>query len=306
MKLKTDSMKIKATNVLFLLLALLLCCASAPMSSHADNGQHAGLTIISTTDLHGNIAPLDYYTNKPDARGLAKAATIIAQMRKENPNSLLLDSGDTIQGTPLVYYHNKINNAPIDPMMLAMNTLRYDAVTVGNHEYNFGLAVLNKARREAQFPWLSANTYRAGTNETAYQPYLVKEIAGVRVGILGLTTPGIPNWENRENYAGLEFREPVNEAKKWVAVLRDKEKVDLVVVAMHMGLEADLRTGEVTPGQVPHENEGIAIAEQVKGVDVILLGHTHRDVPDVTINSVLLTQADHWAIHIARVDVYLE
>ncbi|PYS88406.1 MAG: bifunctional metallophosphatase/5'-nucleotidase [Acidobacteria bacterium] len=306
MKLKTDSMKNKTTTVLFLLLALLLCCASASTSSHTDGTERAWLTIISTTDLHGNIAPLDYYTNKPDARGLAKAATIIAQMRKENPQSLLLDSGDTIQGTPLVYYHNKINNTPIDPMMLVMNTLRYDAMTVGNHEYNFGLKVLEKARYEAKFPWLSANTYRAGTNEPAYQPYIIKELNGVRVGILGLTTPGIPNWENKENYAGLEFREPVSEAKKWVAVLRDKEKVDLVVVAMHMGLEADLRTGEVTPGQVPHENEAIAIAEQVKGVDVILMGHTHRDVPDVTINGVLLTQADHWAIHVARVDVYLE
>src|SRR5436305_10363685 len=119
-----------ASNVLFLLLSLLLSCASAPTSSHAGGAERAWLTISSTTDLHGNIAPLDYYTNKPDARGLAKAATIVAQMRRENPNSLLLDSGDTIQGTPLVYYHNKINNTPIDPMMLVMNTLRYDGMTV--------------------------------------------------------------------------------------------------------------------------------------------------------------------------------
>ncbi len=275
--------------------------------AHADNApQRAWVTIISTTDLHGNIAPLDYYTNKPDARGLAKAAMLIAQIRKENPAALLLDSGDTIQGTPLAYYHNKLNNAPIDPMMLAMNALRYDAMTVGNHEYNFGLNVLNKARGEANFPWLSANTYRTGTNETAYQPYLVKESNGVRVGILGLTTPGIPNWENKENYAGLEFREPVSEAKKWVAVLREKEHVDLVVIAMHMGLEADLRTGELTPGQVAHENEAIAIAEQVKGVDVILMGHTHREVPAVMLNGVLLAQANRWASHVARVDVYVE
>jgi 2',3'-cyclic-nucleotide 2'-phosphodiesterase/3'-nucleotidase len=273
----------------------------------ADNtAQHAWVTLISTTDLHGNIYPLDYYTNKPDARGLAKAATLINQIRKENPAALLVDSGDTIQGTPLEYFHNKRNNAPPDPMMLAMNTLRYDAMAVGNHEYNFGLAVLNKARREAQFPWLSANTYRTGTNETAYQPYLVKEAGGVRVGILGLTTPGIPNWENKENYAGLEFRAPVSEAKKWVAVLRNKEKVDLVVVAMHMGLEADLRTGELSPGQVPHENEAIAIAKAVPGIDVILMGHTHREVPDVIINGVLLTQANRWASHVARVDVYLD
>src|SRR5437868_5792534 len=306
MKLKTDSMKNKTTTVLFLLLALLLCCASASTSSHTDGTERAWLTLISTTDLHGNIAPLDYYTNKPDARGLAKAATIIAQIRKENPNSLLLDSGDTIQGTPLVYYHNKINNTPIDPMMLAMNTLRYDAMTVGNHEYNFGLKVLEKARSEAKFPWLSANTYRVGTNETAYQPYLIKEINGVRVGVLGLTTPGIPNWENKENYEGLEFRETVGEARKWVKVLREKERVDLVVIAMHMGLEEDLRTGEVNPSNVPNENAAVKIARQVAGVDVILMGHTHREVPAVVINGTLLTQADYWGHRLARVDLYLE
>ena len=302
------SMKVNRTikNLLFgLLFALALSVAL--VSSHADDApRRAWVTIISTTDLHGNILPLDYYTNKPDARGLAKAATVIAQIRKENPQALLLDSGDTIQGTPLEYFHNKLNNAPPDPMMLAMNAMRYDAMTVGNHEYNFGLSVLNKARTEAKFPWLSANTYRAGTGEPAYQPYLVKETDGVRVGVLGLTTPGIPNWENKENYAGLEFRAPVSEAQKWVKVLRDKEKVDLVVVAMHMGLEADLRTGELSPGQVAHENEAIAIAQQVPGIDVILMGHTHRDVPDVLLNSVLLTQANRWASHVARVDVYLE
>lgn len=291
----------------FLTLTLALVCALEPAASHADTAnKRAWITIIATTDLHGHIDPIDYYTNKPDASGLAKAATIIKSARKENPSALLLDSGDTIQGTPLVYYHNKRNNAPIDPMMLVMNSLKYDAMAVGNHEYNFGLQILNKARGEAKFPWLSANTYKKGTDETYYQPYLVKEINGVRVGILGLTTPGIPSWENTENYAGLEFREPVAEAKKWVSVLRDKERVDLVFVAMHMGLEADLRTGEVSPGQVPNENEAIAIAEQVKGVDVILMGHTHREVADLYINGVLLTQADRWAHRVSRVDVYLD
>lgn len=291
----------------FLTLTLALVCALEPAASHADTAnKRAWITIIATTDLHGHIDPIDYYTNKLDASGLAKAATIIKSARKENPSALLLDSGDTIQGTPLVYYHNKRNNAPIDPMMLVMNSLKYDAMAVGNHEYNFGLQVLNKARGEAKFPWLSANTYKKGTDETYYQPYLVKEINGVRVGILGLTTPGIPSWENTENYAGLEFREPVAEAKKWVSVLRDKERVDLVFVAMHMGLEADLRTGEVSPGQVPNENEAIAIAEQVKGVDVILMGHTHREVADLYINGVLLTQADRWAHRVSRVDVYLD
>jgi 2',3'-cyclic-nucleotide 2'-phosphodiesterase/3'-nucleotidase len=191
-------------------------------------------------------------------------------------------------------------------MMLVMNALKYDAMAVGNHEFNFGLPVLEKARHEANFPWLSANTYDVGTNRTHFKPYIIKEVNGVRVGVLGLTTPGIPNWENKPNYAGLEFRDPVTEATKWVRTLRLKEHVDLVVIAMHMGLEADLRTGEITPGQVPNENAAMAIAEHVPGVDVILMGHTHREVPSLFINGVLLTQADKWARRVGRVDVYLE
>ena len=264
------------------------------------------ITILGTTDLHGNIDPIDYYTNKPDNRGLAKVATLIKRIRKETSNVLLIDSGDTIQGSPLESFHGRKNNAPPDPMMLVMNSLNYDAMTVGNHEYNFGLKVLEKARGEAKFPWLSANTYDQGKQQTHYKPYIVKEVAGVKIGILGLTTPGIPNWDNPPNYAGLEFHEPVAEARKWVPVLRDQEKVDVVVIAMHMGLEEDLRTGEVTPGQVPHENEAIAIANEVPGVDVIFMGHTHRDVPSVYINGVLLTQANHWGRHLARADLYLQ
>jgi len=279
--------------------------------------------------MHGRIFPIDYYTNKYDNVGIAKVATLVKDARKNDPDLLLLDSGDTIQGTPLEYFHNKRHNTPPDPMMLAMNALHYDAMAVGNHEYNFGLKVLEKARSEAQFPWLSANTYDKGTARTHYKPYIVKEVGGVRIGVLGLTTPGIPNWENVPNYADLEFHETISEARKWVAVLHNTEKVDLVVIAMHMGVEEDLRTGQINPSQVPNENAAIAIARRVPGVDIILMGHTHREVPSLTVNSnfaitgladlntgqgidrkltegVLLTQANRWASHVARVDLYLE
>jgi 2',3'-cyclic-nucleotide 2'-phosphodiesterase / 3'-nucleotidase len=264
------------------------------------------ITILGTTDLHGNINPIDYYTNKPDNRGLAKIATLIKAIRKDQPNVLLIDSGDTIQGSPLESFHGRKNNQPPDPMMLAMNALNYDAMTVGNHEYNFGLKVLEKARQEAKFPWLSANTYDTNNGQTHYKPYLIREVAGVKIGILGLTTPGIPNWDNPPNYAGLEFHNPIPEARKWVNTLRSQEKVDVVVVAMHMGLGEDLRTGEVSPGQVPHENEAIAIAQQVPGIDVIFMGHTHREVPSLYINGVLITQANYWGRHLARADLYLQ
>jgi len=290
-----------AAPTLTITLAVLLSIAgraSAPARAH--------IVILSTTDMHGRIFPIDYYTNKYDNVGIAKVATLVKEARKNDPDLLLIDSGDTIQGTPLEYFHNKRNNTPPDPMMLAMNALHYDAMTVGNHEYNFGLNVLEKARSEAKFPWLSANTYDKGTPRTHYKPYIVKEVSGVRMGVLGLTTPGIPNWENVPNYAGLEFHETVSEARKWVAVLRNSEKVDLVVIAMHMGIEEDLRTGQINPSQVPNENAAIAIARHVPGVDIILLGHTHREVSSLVVNGVLLTQANRWASHVARVDLYLE
>lgn len=264
------------------------------------------ITILGTTDLHGNINPIDYYTNKADNRGLAKIATLIKRVRKEQPNVLLIDSGDTIQGSPLESVHGRKNNTPPDPMMLIMSSLNYDAMAVGNHEYNFGLKVLEKARSEANFPWLSANTYDKDKQQPHYKPYIVKEVAGVKIGILGLTTPGVPNWDNPPNYAGLEFHEPAVEARKWVPILREQEKADVVVIAMHMGLEEDLRTGDVSPGQVPHENQAIRIAKEVPGVDVIFMGHTHREVPAVYINGVLLTQANHWGRHLARADLYLQ
>ncbi|MDX6383427.1 MAG: hypothetical protein QOK48_1000 [Blastocatellia bacterium] len=290
----------------FLALSLGALSASVRTSSGGAAPQRAHVVILGTTDMHGRVFPIDYYTNKYDNVGIAKVATLIKDARKTDPNLLLVDSGDTIQGTPLEYFHNKKNNAPPDPMMLAMSALHYDSMTVGNHEYNFGLKVLEKARGEAKFPWLSANTYNTATTTTHYQPYIVKEVNGVRIGVLGLTTPGIPNWENVPNYKGLEFKETVSEAKKWVAELREKEKVDVVAIAMHMGIEEDLRNGTVSPSQVPNENAAVAIARDVPGVDLILMGHTHRDVPSLVINGVLLTQANRWASHLARADIYLE
>lgn len=323
----TENMK-RTTYLKTAITAFMIALAFAAVAFRGDAAPaRAHVIILSTTDMHGRIFPIDYYTNKYDNVGIAKVATLVKQVRKDNPNLLLIDSGDTIQGTPLEYFHNKRHNEPPDPMMLTMNALSYDAMAVGNHEYNFGLKVLEKARGEAKFPWLSANTYETnvkGKPVTHYAPFIVKGVNGVRVGILGLTTPGIPNWENTQNYAGLDFRETVSEAKKWVALLREKEKVDLVVIAMHMGIEQDLSTGEPHPLQVKDENAAIAIARQVPGVDVILMGHTHRDVPALFVNSdfvtngrspgsnkvsndgVLLTQANRWASHLARVDVYFE
>ena len=298
---------IKRTTVALLSISLTLLAIIG--SGTAQTKQRAHVVILSTTDMHGRIFPIDYYTNKYDNVGIAKVATLIKEARKNDPDLILLDSGDTIQGTPLEYFHNKRNNEPPDPMMLAMNALHYDAMAVGNHEYNFGLQVLQKARREAQFPWLSANTFDRFSDDdyrASYKGFIIKSVQGVRVGIVGLTTPGIPNWENKPNYHGMVFLETVREAKNLVRSLREGDKCDVVVIAMHMGTEEDLRTGVPSPSQVPNENAALAIARQVPGVDVILMGHTHREVSDLFVNGVLLTQANRWASHLARVDLYLE
>ena len=133
--------------------------------------QPVTITVLATTDMHGNLVPVDYVTGQPVARGLAKIATLIREARAGNPNTLLIDCGDTIQGTPLESVYQSIARtgadpvghrpaSPLrgDPMMRAMNLLRYDAMTVGNHEYNAGLANLAKTRQDAKFPWISANT----------------------------------------------------------------------------------------------------------------------------------------------------
>ena len=284
-------------------LLVIVLLSSASLSAAPERVQ---VTVLSTTDLHGNLYPVDYYANRPSNVGLAKVATLIRQARRHAPDLILLDSGDTIQGTPLAYYHNRIDNAPADPMILAMNALGFDGLAIGNHEYNFGLGVLQKAQQEARFPWLSANTLRAGTNEPAYPPYLLKTVRGVRVGILGLTTAGVPGWENPENYVGLKFADPVATAHRWVEHLRREEKVDLVVIAMHMGLEEDLATGQVSPGQQPMENCALQIAREVPGIDLILMGHTHRHIPSLVVGDTLLAQAGRWGDHLIRADVYLE
>lgn len=267
--------------------------------------ERAQITLLATTDLHGRAMAYDYYADQPADLGLAKLATLIRQTRRDVPELLLIDCGDTIQGTPLAYYFNRKNNAPPHPMMVAMNALGYLSLTPGNHEYNFGLGVLEKARRESSFPWISANTYRAGTDQPACLPFIVKEVSGVRVGVLGLTTPSIPNWENPENIAGLEFRPLVSEARKWVTHLREREHVDVVVIAGHFGVEEDLATGRMTPGDLPGENAALALAREVPGIDVLFLGHTHRDIPALVVNGVLIAQAGRWGDRLARADLTL-
>jgi 2',3'-cyclic-nucleotide 2'-phosphodiesterase/3'-nucleotidase len=263
------------------------------------------LTLLSTTDLHGNLYPMDYYSNQPANRGLAKIATLIKNIRAEQPNALLLDCGDTIQGTPLAFYFARKEPSQPNPTVAIMNALRYDAMAVGNHEFNFGLDVLWKAKRESKFPWLAANirqTYQKAPQR--FEPYIIKNVQGVRVGIVGFITPGVPRWEIPANYEGYEFEQIVDAAKRVIPPLR--KKVDLVVVIAHSGLGRDPQVSATDYGDVVGENVMAALARQVPEIDIIFYGHSHQEMPEMLLNGVLLSQARNWGQSLARADVVME
>jgi len=267
------------------------------------------IRVLVTTDLHGNIYPYDYFTATPANRGLAKIATLIEAERREDPRALLIDCGDTIQGTPLEATHQlavalgKTNRQ--DPMMLAMNTLRYDAMTMGNHELNFGLRNLNAARATAKFPWLSANT-RAEAGAKPFAPYVIKVVDGVRVAIIGITTPSIPLWEKPENYKGYKFIGGEAASREYVKIVREKERADVVLIASHAGLDRDIRTGKTFPNVTPGENMVWDIAERVGGIDAVVYGHTHRTIVNQSINGVALLQPMNWGGSLGRLDITVD
>lgn len=262
------------------------------------------LTILHTSDLHGNIFPIDYATNKPSDVGLAKIYTLVKAVRSENPNVLLIDTGDLIQGTPLEYYHARIENDPPDPMVLVMNHMGFKASVLGNHEFNYGMDILKKAISEAEFPFLSANIVKKGTDQPYFKPYVVLEVSGVKVGLLGLTTKFIPNWEDPKNIAELDFLDPVEVAKKYVKFLRDEEKVDVVIVGYHGGLERDPESGEPTE-ELTGENQGYQLLQEVPGIDALLTGHQHRSLAAM-INGVPVTQPSNWGKALGRIDLVLD
>lgn len=285
------------------------------------SAETASITVLATTDLHGNMLPYDYFTARPAERGLAKIATLVREQRAQNPNSLLIDCGDTIQGAPLeaVYQHYvrtgslpvgmKFEGPPLqtDPMMAAMSRLGYDAMVVGNHEYNFGLKNLQSARGAAKFPWISANTVvPRNAAIKPFAPYFVKTVAGVKVAVIGITTPAVPSWEKPENYKGLRFLKGDEAVAKALEELREREKPDLVLVAAHSGLDRDLKSGEVRPGDAGFENMIYQIATKVKGIDAIVFGHTHQQLADGRIGDVLLHQPKNWGISLGRVDFELQ
>jgi 2',3'-cyclic-nucleotide 2'-phosphodiesterase/3'-nucleotidase len=265
------------------------------------------IVILETSDIHGNVLPINYGTNKKAEQGLAKVATLIKKEREKNPSAILIDNGDVIQGTPLTYHHARFQSHEPNPMIQILNELEYDAGVIGNHEFNYGLELLNKAVDEATYPWLSANIVDEETEKPYFgKPYIIKTVSdGLRIGILGLTTPYIPNWEKKEHIKGLRFVDAAETAKKWVHFLREQEKVDLVVVAYHGGFERDLDTGEPTE-TLTGENQGYQICMEVPGIDVLLTGHQHRQIAGTSINGVTILQPGSNGFTLGKVTVKME
>jgi 2',3'-cyclic-nucleotide 2'-phosphodiesterase/3'-nucleotidase len=285
----------------FILLSLVVL--SSPLAG-AGGENIAELTILHTSDLHGAVLPFNDSANRPSNRGsLAQVATLVDEIRSGTDHPVLvLDSGDTLQGTPLEQFTHVRWGEP-SPTIDAMNRIGYQAMAVGNHEFNFGLDVLRRAEKQADFPFLSANTVRAGTDEPAFQPYAVFEAGPLKVGVLGLITPNVPGWEKPENYTDLEFQPMDEAARLWVPRLRNDERCDLVVVIAHTGFEGDTETGEFDGTE--HENFVLRLTE-VPGIDVLLTGHTHDDIPPRLVRGVFVSQPAARARLLTRIDLKLE
>lgn len=308
-------MRLLRAFALLLLVAVLTPLALQSGVVSAQNEQRT-VTILETSDIHGNLMAWDYYTNKPAEWGMTKVASLIKQERAIDPNVLLVDSGDTIQGSPLTYYYNVIDKNAAHPMAAVFNTLKYDAAALGNHEFNYGLDVLNRYASQAQYPVMSANTRKSDGSE-AFKPYVIKDVNGVKVGLLALTTPAVPTWEKPANIAGLQFADPVEIAKQYVPQIR-AEGANIVVVIQHIGWEkqpADATKPEAwltdhntwrDTGSLPGENVSIKLAQEVPGIDAILTGHSHLNVPKALINNVLLTEPSYWGRNLSKVTITVE
>jgi 2',3'-cyclic-nucleotide 2'-phosphodiesterase/3'-nucleotidase len=258
--------------------------------------QDVRIQILGTTDMHGHVMAEDTYSLQPANQGWAKIATLIRRQQAENPNTLLVDCGDTIQGEPINYVHNVLRRDLPEPSIAVMNALGYAAMAVGNHEFNFGMDVLRGAEKEARFPFLSANTVDA-EGRGAFPASTVMTVAGVRILILGFTTPAIPRMEEPENYPGLRFRDMVATARTLVPRLKVQEKADVVVALLHSGLGAlDGREGD--------ENEALRLADQVPGLDAIFTGHTHQAI-QTEWKGVPILQAQCFGRALAAVDLDL-
>ncbi|WP_446214409.1 bifunctional metallophosphatase/5'-nucleotidase [Micromonospora sp. IBSANI012] len=310
-------------------LAVAAAAATAPLiagaparAAEATGPKTWDLTVLGTSDTHGNVYNWDYYKDaeyddsKHNDVGVAKLATLVNQIRAERKGkpTLVLDAGDTIQGTPLATYYAKqepiTTSGETHPMANAMNILKYDAVTLGNHEFNYGLPLLATWISQLGFPALAANAVNAATGKPAYLPYVIKKVRlggwdapTINVGILGLTNPGVAIWDKGNVEGKLVFPGMVETAAKWVPIMRERG-ADLVIISAHGG---DSGTSSYGP-ELPNENPVALIAQQVPGIDAILFGHAHAEVVEkfvtntATGEQVLTAEPSKWGQRLTRMD----
>ncbi len=290
-------------------------------------GKQVRLTVLGTTDLHGNVFNWDYFKNAEfdnaahDDIGLAKVSTLIKALRKKRRGEpiLTLDAGDTIQGTPLSYYYAKIDpitDGSIHPMARAMNRVGYDAAALGNHEFNYGLDTLRTFEDQLDFPLLGANAVDPVTKRPAFRPYVIKRFQigtgrkarTLKVGILGLTNPGIAIWDKANVEGRMEFPGLVQQARKFVPEMKAKG-CDLVIVSAHSGADTSSSYGDALPYP---ENAASLVAEQVPHIDAILVGHAHKEVAQQFVRNkrtgqqVLLCEPYYWGMRLAVMDLRVQ
>ncbi|MEP3295426.1 MAG: bifunctional 2',3'-cyclic-nucleotide 2'-phosphodiesterase/3'-nucleotidase [Pseudoruegeria sp.] len=293
--------------------------------SAAPNQAH--LRIMETTDLHVHVFPYDYYADKPrDTVGLSRTASIIAAIRAEASNSLLVDNGDFLQGNPMgdyIAYERGMKEGDSHPVITAMNTVGFDASTLGNHEFNYGLDFLMKSLDGAEFPVISANVALdkgAGPRDdkTLLKPYVILErdlIDGagkthpIKIGLIGFVPPQIMNWDRRHLEGNVEARDIVETAKAYVPEIQE-QGADIIIALSHSGLGA--ATGDVL------ENASVALAG-VAGIDAMVTGHQHLVFPSPTfdgkdgidlaagtVQGKPTVMGGFWGSHLGVIDLMLE
>lgn len=230
------------------------------------------LKIVETSDVHGVFFPYDFITRSPKSGSMARVSTYVNQLRKENgkQNVYLLDNGDILQGQPISYYYNYVAKDKENIAASVLNYLKYDAATVGNHDIETGHNVYDKWFKELKMPILGANVINKKTNKPYLSEYyIIKKENGVKVGVIGMITPAIPNWLKESIWSGLEFKEMVSCAKETIQKMKAEEHPDVIIGLFHSGWDGGIVTSEYA------EDASKEVAKQVPGFDIVFFGHDH-------------------------------
>ena len=274
------------------IITLLLLTSAITMT--AKSPKTVTLRFIETSDVHGAFFPYDFIERRPMRGTMARVSTYIQKQRQQyGQNVILLDNGDILQGQPTCYYTNYVNTSEPNIAAQVLNYLRYDAEVFGNHDIETGHKVYDKWIRDLHCPILGANVIDRKSGKPYTEPYLILERQGVRIAVLGMLTPAIPNWLNESIWSGMYFEEMVGCARKWVKTLREKEQADIIIGVFHSGWDGGIKTPDYD------EDATRRIALEVPGFDVIFFGHDHRARHDV-INGVLCLDPANNAVNVAQ------